>query len=275
MIRFITFRGSEYQTQNDGKIMTISASGNPLVRYDTTSGLVLAAGVTLSPVDEDSLAGLVLDVHSGDKTIGRMFLSVDPQKSVQLTSNLFTPSSSILLDSDHPYLRKSAFAQVFDQKVSGFTIYQNPKTPDLDENMIGPNSIDSLGSLTDTPGVGWHDKNRTLLSYAAGDTVGESTKWFQTYTMVNLGDPVTHIDKDLPGTSREGIDRSIGKEIASGARGNIVSTTHHDMNNDGLDDILVIYDDGFVELYLNMGDRFRKRQMIGYIPDIAPDRLQF
>lgn len=52
--------------------------------------------------------------------------------------------------------------------------------------MIGPNFIDSLGSITDTSGVGWHDKNRMMLSYSAGDTVGEATKWFQTYTMVNL-----------------------------------------------------------------------------------------
>lgn len=33
-----------------------------------------------------------------------------------------------------------------------------------------------------------------LLSYAAGDTVGEATKWFHTYTFVNLGDPVAHVD---------------------------------------------------------------------------------
>ncbi len=69
---------------------------------------------------------------------------------------------------------------------------------------------------------------------------------------MNLGDPVAHVDKNLPGTNREGIDRSIGKQIASSGRGNIVSTTHHDMNNDGFEDILVVYDDGFIQLYLNM-----------------------
>ena len=69
---------------------------------------------------------------------------------------------------------------------------------------------------------------------------------------MNLGDPVAHVEKNLPGTNREGIDRSIGKQIASRGRGNIVSTIHHDMNNDGFEDILVIYDDGFIQLYLNM-----------------------
>jgi hypothetical protein len=45
------------------------------------------------------------------------------------------------------------------------------------------------------PGVGWQGNNRMLLSYAAGDTVGEASRWFHTYTMVNLGDPITHVDK--------------------------------------------------------------------------------
>ena len=125
----------------------------------------------LVPVTDDSISGLVLDVKEGDKTIGRIFVSIDPKKSVQLASDIFIPTSSILLDSNHSSLRKSAFSQVFDEKISGFTLYKNQATPDLDENMIGPHSTDSLGAITDTPGVGWHDKNRTLLSYAAGDTV--------------------------------------------------------------------------------------------------------
>ena len=33
-----------------------------------------------------------------------------------------------------------------------------------------------------------------LLAYAGGDTVGEATKFFHTYTLINLGDPVTHVD---------------------------------------------------------------------------------
>lgn len=59
--------------------MTFAQSGNIKVRYDKSAGLVLAAGVTLSPVSEDSSAGLVLAVTDGDKMIGRIFLSTDPK----------------------------------------------------------------------------------------------------------------------------------------------------------------------------------------------------
>lgn len=53
-----------------------------------------------------------------------------------------------------------------------------------------------------------------LLAYAAGDTVGEATKFFHTYTLVNLGDPVAHIDHGRPGTEIDGIDRTVGSIIA-------------------------------------------------------------
>lgn len=41
------------------------------------------------------------------------------------------------------------------------------------------------------------------------------------------------------------------------------------MNHDGLEDIVVVYDDGFIELLLNLGGRFRSKKMIAYIPDLG------
>lgn len=42
------------------------------------------------------------------------------------------------------------------------------------------------------------------------------------------------------------------------------------MNGDGLQDVIVVYSDGFIELYLNMGGTFRKKEKIAYIPYITP-----
>ncbi len=108
-----------------------------------------------------------------------------------------------------------------------------------------------------------------MLSYSAGDTVGEATRWFQTYTFVNLGDPVTHVDAHAPGTEQEGIDRSIGTQIASSSHGNIASYAHRDMNHDGFEDMIVVYSDGFMELFLNLNGKFRSRGMIASVPDIS------
>lgn len=69
---------------------------------------------------------------------------------------------------------------------------------------------------------------------------------------MNLGDPVAHVDAGAPGTEFEGVDRSIGTQIASSSERSIESYRHRDMNGDGLEDIIVIYNDGFLELYLNL-----------------------
>lgn len=44
---------------------------------------------------------------------------------------------------------------------------------------------------------------------------------------------------------------------------------HRDMNHDGYEDIVVVYSDGFLELILNTGGKFRKRQKIAYLPDLT------
>lgn len=84
---------------------------------------------------------------------------------------------------------------------------------------------------------------------------------------MNLGDPVAHIDHGAPGTQKEGIDRTIGTQIASSAHGSIQSYLHKDMNHDGYEDIVIFYTDGFVELLLNINGKFRSRKMIASIPD--------
>lgn len=42
-----------------------------------------------------------------------------------------------------------------------------------------------------------------------------------------------------------------------------------DMNADGLDDILVQYVDGYIELILNLGGRFRSTGNVAYIPKLS------
>lgn len=108
--------------------------------------------------------------------------------------------------------------------------------------------------------------NRMLLSYSAGDTVGEATKWFHTYMMINMGDPVASVEKNAIGTQIDGLDRSIGTQIADGRKSQIHDFFQKDMNADGLDDVLVQYVDGYMELLLNIHGKFRSMGYIAYLP---------
>lgn len=108
-----------------------------------------------------------------------------------------------------------------------------------------------------------------LLSYAAGDTVGEATKWFHTFTFVNLGDPVAHVDEKKTGTQLEGIDRTIGTRITSPNNRNISTVSHRDMNADGYEDIVTLHSDGHIGLFLNQVGKFRFREQIAYVPSLV------
>lgn len=90
-----------------------------------------------------------------------------------------------------------------------------------------------------------------------------------------MGDPVAHIDHGRPGTETDGIDRSIGSIVARGTRSGIAKYAHRDMDADGIEDLIVIYQDGYIELLLNRGGKFRSRGMIAYNRDIDPQHISF
>lgn len=66
-----------------------------------------------------------------------------------------------------------------------------------------------------------------------------------------MGDPVAHVDHGRPSTEIDGIDRSIGSIVARGTRSGLSDFFHRDMDADGRDDLLIVYDDGYIELFLN------------------------
>lgn len=66
-----------------------------------------------------------------------------------------------------------------------------------------------------------------------------------------MGDPVAHIDHGRADTEIEGIDRTIGSIIDRGNRSGIADFAHRDMDADGIEDLIVTYQDGYIELFLN------------------------
>ncbi len=66
-----------------------------------------------------------------------------------------------------------------------------------------------------------------------------------------MGDPVAHIDHGRPGTETDGIDRSIGSILERDTRSSIANFAHRDMDADGIEDLIVVYQDGYIGLLLN------------------------
>lgn len=90
-----------------------------------------------------------------------------------------------------------------------------------------------------------------------------------------MGDPVAHVDHGRPGTEIDGIDRTIGSIVERGTRSGIANFAHRDMDADGIEDLIVIYQDGYIELLLNRGGKFRSRGMVAYNRDIDAQNIIF
>ena len=89
----------------------------------------------------------------------------------------------------------------FDSPVSLYELrerYGSSEGDTLDPTLVGPSDKMGFEKIRDQGAIGWQGANIAMLSFAAGDTVGEATKWQSTYLMINLGDPVAHIDTTLP-----------------------------------------------------------------------------
>jgi hypothetical protein len=139
---------------------------------------------------------LVADIVENSDIIGRIIIQIPESQGVTIgPTNI--PVASLTLDQNYNSSLTSAYSKSLTAEHRGVMLYRNATDPyTLDERMLGPSHLESLGALRETPGVGWQENNKLLLSYAAGDTVGEASRWFHTYTFVNLGDPVTHVDPD-------------------------------------------------------------------------------
>lgn len=231
--------------------------------------------ITLIPTDTSTL-GLSMHVMQSGRHIATLVYMTDLNESVE-RSTVITPDTSrntpLILSSGFSLLPLSISTQ--SMSIYGYKVTRPTQTRELDEIKNGPSDTDPIGFLEEIPGVGWSARNTMLLSYAGGDTVGEASKFFHTYTLINMGDPVAHVDHGRPSTEIDGIDRSIGSIVARGNRSGISDFFHRDMDADGLDDLLVAYDDGYIELFLNRGGKFRSRGMITYNRDIDTERLAF
>ncbi|MBP9779728.1 hypothetical protein KBD33_03855 [Candidatus Gracilibacteria bacterium] len=266
-IRLIPNTGIGFEGKVEGTKLTLKNENIELFSIDKTGKMVLSEGVTLELLQDNPTEGLLLDILAGGSSIGEIVLYTDPAlKVITSGSPLNTP---LISSSNQVTLEKVYHTSLNGTQVGYSFIIAGGVTRSIDEKKIGPRGVDSFALTHDTPGIGWGGNNKTLLSYAAGDTVGEATRWFHTYTMINMGDPVAHVDHDAPGTRVEGIDRTIGTQITSNLRSEVASYALRDMDNDTYEDIVTLDTDGYVSLYSNLRTRFRYRQDIAYVPDLV------
>lgn len=274
-IRLIIPNNSNLSLAANSNTMTLNDDLSNIITVNNNGTIWLSPSATLVP-KENSTFGLEMSIIEYGQEVATLVYLMDRNQSVIRQDN--TANSSSI---NTPIILSSGFSieevhnDPIHTNIVGFKILRPVSTEEIDEIKSGPTHTDSIGSLSEIPWVGWSNNNTMLLAYAWGDTVGEASRFFHTYSFVNLWDPVTHVEHGRAGTEIDGIDRSVGSIVTRGIRSGITNFFHRDMDADGLEDLVVLYQDGYIELFLNRGGKFRSRGMIIYNKDIDANNIAF
>lgn len=103
-----------------------------------------------------------------------------------------------------------------------------------------------------------------LLEVAAGTTIGNATKFYQTFSTITLGDAVSHLPKIVTSSN---FDHTIGTQIMTGNGEQIESYKKIDVNGDGVPDIVVFYESGKIQLFINYSGSFKDMGYLAYVSD--------
>lgn len=126
----------------------------------------------------------------------------------------------------------------------------------------------TVEDILEEEGIGWRGDFKNELLFAAGNSVGESTKNYASSVMINLGDPIV----SLPKTNQTGIlgyTTDMGKLLTSYQGKRINELVPIDYNKDGQQDLFVVFDSGYINLLQNFnnGQDWKDMGAILYVQD--------
>lgn len=136
---------------------------------------------------------------------------------------------------------------------------------------------DSIENFSSQDWIGWNSWNKFLLSFSAWDSVWDSTKNYQSFSLINLWDPVISlkpIKKKFPNTNdTKSFDSTIWKKISNDK--DIFGYRTFDYNNDKREDILLIKNNWYLKLLenKNVENNFIDKWNLAFISDLWDKNL--
>lgn len=169
---------------------------------------------------------------------------------LELTSPKYSFSNSYLWVSTSWFKWISVYKRDFDSN-------------QIDSGLVWPKKW--LEYYTEESGIGWWKENKILLEFAGWNTVGDSTKYYQSYSTVNLWDPIVSlpVKKDI----NSDFDKAIWTRIFQEKWEKMETYKKFDSNWDSLDDIVIFFESGKIELLANYNWNFKDLWYLAYIAD--------
>ncbi|MDD5769409.1 MAG: hypothetical protein PHE25_00425 [Candidatus Gracilibacteria bacterium] len=282
-------------------ILALKASTDYLINYNSSNsslkdkdgniifsvsnnGKITKSTFTSLEISTDYSNGFVLDILNNGELAGNLAIKFSGNSQINFIRDINVLNSSlnlqtnggmvIYLDSRDYYSQKKYLGNSTKGKIGYSISYNDPFASDTKTlNSFSNNFSKGYEDFQTDGGIGWKEDNKTLLSFAAGKSVGEATKDYMSFSLINLGDPVIslkQIKKKLPGTSVDRkFDSSIGYLVSKDPDN--ISYSTFDYNNDGIIDIAILKRTGFIELLEGTTDlkNFINRGNLVYLSDLS------
>lgn len=238
----------------------------------------------LGRINKDPWITIKLDENSDWNMLG-MKLILNKEEIWYLWMKFRTDSINVFDSSDFPNILYDHKGQIVIEKISSeyyfdttflwisshwakwIEFYRNMDNEEggVDKDLVSFWDKLWLEQYNEQAWIGWEWKNKMLLEFAGWNSLWDSTKFYQTYSFVNLWDPVISLEtKAQPGSD---FNRTIGKKLTEEKWSVMESYKKIDFNWDKNDDIVVFYEDWHIELLANYNGNLKNMWYLAYIAD--------
>ncbi|EKE27248.1 MAG: hypothetical protein ACD_3C00233G0001 [uncultured bacterium (gcode 4)] len=140
----------------------------------------------------------------------------------------------------------------------------------IDKNLVSSNWKIGLENYSEQAWIWWEWENKMLLEFAGWSSIWESTRFYHTYSMINLWDPVVSLGTKKSDPSD--FDKSVWKKILEEKSSKIESYKKMDFNADWSPDIVAFYENWYIELLANYNGNYKNMWNLAYISDAGRAR---
>ncbi|MCT4617445.1 MAG: taxilin [Candidatus Gracilibacteria bacterium] len=229
---------------------------------------------------------------SGENDSENLMLDVLDKSGTVLGKIVFSNYGSIKLSRQKEYIRTKGEVIIYLDSTDYGAIKKYYGVDNEDKTGLAVRYNDAFGSDNSTnsfaklylnghedienDGTGWKDENKIMLAYANGQSVGEATKNYASFSMVNIGDPVVSLSRFKAdsitrvkgkSTSTRSFDSTIGKLLEDNI--DIISYDSFDYNHDNYEDIVIFLNSGFIKLFENNKGEYIDRGNIANLEDVS------
>ncbi len=230
--------------------------GNEVVRFEPDGQIQIYDTDYYLEVVED-YGSLAFDVMVGEVAVLRvLWKQTFDQNVIQLEEHFnwedwdtLSPGVYFVGIHSSQYDYETAYSGNSTAAPAGMYVVDKTQTlPNKQKPGVGNSSLETAATAS---GMGFEGDNKFMLLMSDGSTIGEANQYYASDIGIVLGDPTIRLtDWNPQSVSSTGFTSGVGRLILAGGE-TIQDMTVMDYNSDGLEDILVAFENGAIELLEN------------------------